>query len=84
MLVDAANSMFAELIRTPLHQKPLIEAIRTATGKPYRVGVFKSSLRAAKEEKKDDPFDALLRSAMDGGVPVEEKTGPDKNGAGPT
>ncbi len=73
VLVDAGNVMFADLIRQPLHQKPLVEAIRTATGKPYKVGVFKSSLHTAQKEKSDDPFDALLRTAMDGGVPIREK-----------
>ncbi|ADU25752.1 DNA polymerase III subunit gamma/tau [Ethanoligenens harbinense] len=73
VLVDAGNVMFADLIRQPLHQKPLVEAVRTATGKPYKVGVFKSSLHAAQKEKSDDPFDALLRTAMDGGVPIREK-----------
>ncbi|MFT8887454.1 MAG: DNA polymerase III subunit gamma/tau [Ethanoligenens sp.] len=77
VLVDAGNVMFAELIRQPLHQKPLVEAVRTATGKPYKVGIFKSSLHVAQRPKTDDPFDALLRTAMEGGVPLRE-SGSDK------
>lgn len=76
VLVDAGNVMFAELIRQPLHQKPLVEAIRTATGKPFKVGIFKSSLLAAQKQKTDDPFEALLRTAMEGGVPITEKEHP--------
>lgn len=78
VLVDAGNVMFAELIRQPLHQKPLVEAIRTATGKPYKVGIFKSSLHVA-QKKASDPFEALLRTAMEGGVPITEKEHPNSN-----
>ncbi|HCC00998.1 MAG TPA: DNA polymerase III subunit gamma/tau [Ruminococcaceae bacterium] len=73
VLVDAQNAMFGELIRQPLHQKPLVEAVRTATGKPYKVGIFKSSFQTKAEKKVEDPFDSLLNAAMKGGIPVEEK-----------
>jgi DNA polymerase-3 subunit gamma/tau len=71
VLVDSSNSMFAELIRKAEHQKPLLEAVRLATGRPYKVGIYKRILSVPKAE--NDRMDELLRSASDFGIEIREK-----------
>jgi DNA polymerase-3 subunit gamma/tau len=71
VLVNSSNSMFAELIRKAEHQKPLLEAVKRATGKPYKVGIFRKSLNIQKTE--DDPLDELLKNASDNGVGINER-----------
>jgi DNA polymerase-3 subunit gamma/tau len=70
VLVDSTNAMFGELIRQQIHQKPLVEAVRKVTGKPYKVGIFKRSLAPPKISA--DPFDEIIRNASEAGIGITE------------
>ena len=71
VLIDSTNSMFAELIRQPNHQKPLVDAIRNVTGKPYKVGILKKKPKPL--QNADDPLDEILKSASAAGIGINEK-----------
>lgn len=71
VLVDASNSMFSSLIRQQTHQKALVEAIRSITGQPYKVGIFKKSLK--EQPVSNDPMDEILKNAGTFGIEVKEK-----------
>ena len=70
VLVDAGNCMFADLVRQQSHRKSLVEAVRTVTGTPYKVGIFKKSLE--KQPVRDDGIDELARNAAAQGIEVRE------------
>ena len=73
MLVDPNNALFSGLIRAQEHQRPLVEAIRRITGKPYKVGIFKKGLDASvKKAAQADEMDELLNNANRAGIPVKE------------
>lgn len=77
VLIDPNNSLFAGLIRSQEHQKPLVEAVRRITGKPYKVGIFKKSLEVTSEQKDPgtdaDEMDELLSNASKAGIDVKEE-----------
>lgn len=71
VLIDPNNIMFAELIRLQEHRKPLVEAVRRVTGKPYKIGIFKKSLEVP-TQRHEDPMDELAANASRAGITVEE------------
>ena len=71
VLVDSTNSMFAELIRRAEHQKPLLEAVRLAAGKAYKVGIYKRTLKVPRPE--EDKMEELLKNANSYGIEIREK-----------
>jgi DNA polymerase-3 subunit gamma/tau len=71
VLVDSSNSMFADFIRKAEHQRTLLEAVQRATGRPYKVGIYKRALSAPKAE--NDRMDELLKNASDIGIEIKEK-----------
>ncbi len=60
------------LIRSQEHQRPLVEAVRQITGKPYKVGIFKKSMEVRRKNEPDDPMDELAKNASRAGIEVEE------------
>lgn len=72
VLVDSDNGLFADFIKRKEHQKPLISAIRSITGKPYKVGISKRTLDTAKEPQTAG-MDELLNNARNIGVDVTEQ-----------
>ncbi|HEX2938739.1 MAG TPA: DNA polymerase III subunit gamma/tau [Ruminiclostridium sp.] len=71
ILIDPNNTLFAGLIRSQEHQRPLVEAVRRITGKPYKVGIFKKGLEAVKKQKADE-LDEILENANKAGIEVRE------------
>jgi DNA polymerase-3 subunit gamma/tau len=71
VLVDASNAMFADLIRKSEHQKPLLEAVRRITGKPYKVGIFMRSFKL--KEPENDVMDEIASKAKSQGINVIER-----------
>ena len=69
VLIDPHNNMFADLIRSADHRRPLVEAVRQVTGQPYKVGIFthKPAPRA------DDPLEELAGNAARAGIDIRER-----------
>jgi len=72
VLIDPNNTLFAGLIRSQEHQRPLVDTIRRITGKPYKVGIFKKGLETAKRQKPDG-LDEIIENASKAGIEVKEK-----------
>jgi DNA polymerase-3 subunit gamma/tau len=71
VLIDPNNAMFSDLIRGQEHRKPLVEAVRRITGKPYKVGIFKKSMEKPAAQA-EDPMDELADNASRAGIDVEQ------------
>jgi DNA polymerase-3 subunit gamma/tau len=71
VLIDPNNGMFSDLIRGQEHRKPLVEAVRRITGKPYKVGIFKKSMEKPAVQA-EDPMDELADNASRAGIDVEQ------------
>ncbi len=74
VLIDPNNSLFSGLIKSQDHQRPLVEAVRRITGKPYKVGIFKKSLVVPADQKDApvDEMDELFNNASKAGIDVKE------------
>jgi DNA polymerase III subunit gamma/tau len=80
VLIDPNNALFAGLIKSQDHQKPLVEAVRRITGKAYKVGIFKKSLaapaaqtNAPADEDEIDEMDELFNNASKAGIDVKNQ-----------
>lgn len=80
VLIDPNNALFAGLIKSQDHQKPLVEAVRRITGKAYKVGIFKKSLaapaaqtNAPADEDEMDEMDELFNNASKAGIDVKNQ-----------
>lgn len=74
VLIDPNNALFAGLIKSQEHQRPLVDAVRRITGKPYKVGIFKKGLKpAASAQAPADEMDELFNNASRAGIDVKEQ-----------
>ena len=74
VLIDAPNDMAFEILRSSPEQKDRMrEAIRTVTGKVYRLGPYQPVKKTEKDT--EDPLAALAGMAEDAGIPVKENKG---------
>lgn len=71
VLIDPNNQLFAGLIKSQDHQRPLVEAVRRVTGRQYKVGIFKKGLEVKKAPA--DELDELLDNASRAGIDVREQ-----------
>lgn len=72
VLIDPNNGLFAGLIRSQEHQRPLVDVIRRVTGKQYKVGIFKRGLVSPKKQEYDG-LDEIAGNAGSLGIKVTEK-----------
>ena len=74
MLIDAKNEIFFKLIRENEFAKDsLRDAILAQTGKRYRLGPWRGgAVKEAAPESGEDPLAALLQTAKNVGIEVEE------------
>ena len=71
VLIDAPNSMAFEMLRNSPDQKDKMrEAIRSVTGKTYRLGPYQTAQKPEKDT--EDPLAALAGMAEAAGIPVKE------------
>jgi DNA polymerase-3 subunit gamma/tau len=68
VLIDPNNALFTQLIKQQEHRKPLVEAIRQITGKPFKVGIFKKSLDIPLPQ--EDLLSELAENANRAGIEV--------------
>ena len=57
ILINCDNPVFSQFIRQPIHASAIIKAVYDITGRKFRLGVYKSSLKSA---EKKDPLAELL------------------------
>lgn len=70
-LIDAPNSMAFEMLRNSPEQKNRMrDALRSVTGKTYRLGPYKASAHRAIAE--EDPLEQLAAAARQMEIPVTE------------
>ena len=69
VLVDSKNDICFELLRKPSNRDKMREAIRSVTGKEYKLGRYSYP----DEQKQDDPLTQLVSELKAAGVPVKEK-----------
>ncbi|WP_368234880.1 DNA polymerase III subunit gamma/tau [Anaerotruncus rubiinfantis] len=73
MLIDCANDMFRQLLRTSIAAKEsLRDAILAVTGRKYNLGPYNPQKHTV-AQKTDDPLEGLLKKASELNVPLELK-----------
>ncbi|MBQ7082878.1 MAG: DNA polymerase III subunit gamma/tau [Oscillospiraceae bacterium] len=74
MLIDAKNEIFFKLIReNDFAKDSLRDAILAQTGKRYRLGPWRGgAVKAPAEKPQEDPLLALMQTAKNAGIEVEE------------
>ncbi|MBR6607234.1 MAG: DNA polymerase III subunit gamma/tau [Oscillospiraceae bacterium] len=74
MLIDAKNEIFFKLIReNDFAKDSLRNAILAQTGKRYRLGPWRGgAVKAPAEKPQEDPLLALMQTAKNAGIEVEE------------
>ena len=74
MLIDAKNEIFFKLIReNDFAKDSLRDAILAQTGKRYRLGPWRGgTVKAPAEKPQEDPLLALMQTAKNAGIEVEE------------
>ncbi len=70
VLISTNNEMFRVLVSQPEHRKQLAAAVRSVTGREYRIGLKKSS-SAPTAAPPADPLSDFLRQSQQMGVNVE-------------
>lgn len=77
VLIDCANDMFKNLLRTSLAAKEsLRNAIMKITGQKYNLGPYnpdKYRVSEAQKNEKSDPLEGVLKKASELNVPVDIK-----------
>ncbi len=68
ILIETDNEMFKSLVTRDGNKKILADAIKSVTGRSYRIGIKKKS--AAKQES-NDPLSAFLRDSRNMGINLE-------------
>ncbi len=70
-LIDAPNSMAFEMLRNiPAQKDKMRDAIRSVTGKTYKLGPYKGS--AAQKKPEADPLDQIAAMAREMEIPLTE------------
>lgn len=74
MLIDAKNEIFFKLIReNDFAKDSLRDAILAQTGKRYRLGPWRGgAVKVPAEKPQEDPLLALMQTAKNAGIEVEE------------
>ena len=73
MLIDCANDMFRQLLRTSIAAKEsLRDAILAVTGRKYNLGPYNPQKHTV-AQKTDDPLEGLLKKASELNIPLELK-----------
>lgn len=73
MLIDCANDMFRQLLRTSIAAKEsLRDAILAVTGRKYNLGPYNPQKHTVAQNT-DDPLEGLLKKASELNVPLELK-----------
>jgi len=74
VLITTDNALFRTLIKEDVNRAALSAAIRTSTGRNYRVGVKRTEPPAVPaDDKPHDPLSALLDNGRSHGVEIIEK-----------
>jgi DNA polymerase-3 subunit gamma/tau len=70
-LIDAPNSMAFEMLRNiPAQKDKMRDAIRSVTGKTYKLGPYKGS--ATQKKKESDPLEQIAAMAREMEIPLTE------------
>lgn len=68
ILIDAEKEVAFEMLRKSSQREKMREAIKSVTGRFYKLGPYKKS-----EEKSEDPLDKLVQEVKDAGIDVTVK-----------
>lgn len=68
ILIDAEKEVAFEMLRKSSQREKMREAIKSVTGRFYKLGPYKKS-----EEKSEDPLDKLAKEVKDAGIDVTVK-----------
>lgn len=72
VIIYTDNPLFRILLGSGNHKTALFTAIAEVTGKRYKLGM-RTPVAEKQEETSADPLDAMLKGAMEGGIPVTEQ-----------
>ncbi len=71
LLICTDNALFKELFLRDNNKELLMEAIKTVTGSPMRVGLRRTVSAAAAQPQ--DPLQQLIQAGRSAGIPIKEK-----------
>ncbi|MDD2361904.1 MAG: DNA polymerase III subunit gamma/tau [Oscillospiraceae bacterium] len=71
VLIDTDNEMFKSLVSRDGNTAKLAEAIKSVSGKQYRIGIMKKP--NARVDESNDPLSSFIRASMEMGVNLEVK-----------
>ncbi len=70
VLINSFNPTLDQFIRIDTHRRALSEAIYKASGRKYRLGIFKAEAKQASQSgNKNDPLDEFMKKANDADIP---------------
>ncbi len=71
VLINSFNPTLDQFIRIDTHRKALSEAIYKASGRKYRLGIFKGEVKKEVPGAKKDPLDEFMKKANASNIPFE-------------
>ena len=71
VLINSFNPTLDQFIRIDTHRRALSEAIYKATGRKYRLGIFKGEVKKETTGSKKDPLDDFLKKANASDIPFD-------------
>lgn len=73
LLIQTANPLLGEFLKTGSHANCIARAVYDVTGKRYKLGIFNTPAQAQTAAPKKDPLENLLHRAENLGVQVVEQ-----------
>ncbi|MBE6783502.1 MAG: DNA polymerase III subunit gamma/tau [Ruminococcaceae bacterium] len=71
VLINSFNPTLDQFIRIDTHRRALSEAIYKATGRKYRLGIFKGETKQEMPSAKKDPLEDFLKKANANNIPFD-------------
>lgn len=71
VLIKSFNPTLDQFIRIDTHRRALSEAIYKATGRKYRLGIFKGEIKQETTGGKKDPLDDFMKKANASDIPFD-------------
>ena len=71
VLINSFNPTLDQFIRIDTHRKALSEAIYKASGRKYRLGIFKGEVKKEVPGAKKDPLDEFMKKANASNIPFD-------------
>lgn len=71
VLIKSFNPTLDQFIRIDTHRRALSEAIYKATGRKYRLGIFKGEVKQETTGGKKDPLDDFMKKANASDIPFD-------------